>query len=243
MRRLVRPKISWPVLYLKAYALVAEQNPVLNQMYVRFPFPHLYQHDSVVAMMTISREYRGEQRLFFARFNDPQHYSLASLQEQYTRFRDEPVESIRQFRHQIAFAKCPSLIRKLGWWTMFNLWPSKRASHVGTIGISFSAYRGIYGNRSLGPLTTVLGVDPMPRKGIGKLMLTFDHRVLDGMPACLILEKIQKNVASSIRSELGQMLGKSTSISTGPQTSPATVPADIRPANAAHDRAVDIQAA
>lgn len=206
LRRRIRPKLSWNILYMKAYALVASETPVLNQYHVGFPFAHLYQSDSVVCMMTISRQYRGEDRLLFARFTNPQNYSLHSLQQQYCRFRDDPVDSIRQFRHQIRFAGMPNWVRRLGWWTMFNLWPSKRASHVGTLGISFSSYRGIYGNRSLGPLTTVLGIDPMPRKNRGRLMLTFDHRVLDGMPACRILENIQAKLQTVVQAELQALL-------------------------------------
>jgi len=209
LRRLTRPKISWNVLYMKAYALVATKMPQLNQVYVRFPWPHLYQHDSVVCMMTVIRQYQGEDRLFFARFNDPQNCSLNDLQQRYAHFMEAPIEEIRQFRHQIRFAQCPRLLRWLGWRIMFDWWPAKRASHVGTIGMSFSGYRGVYGNRHLGPLTSILGIDPMPRKGIGRLTLTFDHRVLDGIPAALTLESIQQHLQQQIKMELEQMVGKS----------------------------------
>jgi hypothetical protein len=209
LRRLTRPKLSWNVLYLKAYALVATKIPQLNQLYVRFPWPHLYQHPSIVCMMTVSREYQGEERLFFARFNDPQNYSLQELQQRYNHFMEAPVEEIRQFRHQIQFAKFPAFLRRIGWGIMFDWWPAKRASQIGTIGMSFSGYRGVYGNRHLGPMTSILGVDPIPRKGTARLVLTFDHRVLDGIPAALALESIQQQLDQQIREELQQMVGSS----------------------------------
>lgn len=205
LRRLTRPKISWNVLYLKAYSLVASQLPELNQIYVKFPWPHLYQHGSVVCMMTVIREFQGEHRLFFARFCNAHQQSLESLQERYNHLMDAPVESIRQFRHQIRFAKFPRLLRRLGWHIMFDWWPSKRASHVGTIGMSFSGYRGVYGNRHLGPATSILGVDPTPRNGKSRLTLTFDHRILDGIPAATTLDSIHRTINSTIKAELQQL--------------------------------------
>lgn len=202
LRRLTRPKISWNVLYLKAYSLVASQVPELNQVYVRYPWPHLYQHDSVVCMMTFTREFENENRLFFARFSNAHQYSLTDLQERYNHLMEAPVNEIRQFRHQIRFAKFPRLIRRLGWRLMFDWWPSKRASHVGTIGMSFSGYRGIYGNRHLGPVTSILGVDPTPRNDESRLTLTFDHRILDGIPAANTLESIQRTLNNQIKTEL-----------------------------------------
>jgi hypothetical protein len=210
LRRLTRPKISWNVLYLKAYALVAQEIPQLNQLFVNFPWPHIYQHDSVVGMLTLNRETEGQERLFFARFNNPQNEKLSALQAQYDHFRHDPVGEIRQFRHQIRFAKAPRLIRRLAWWVMFELWPRKRASHVGTIGMSFSGYRGVYGNRHLGPLTSILGIDPFPMKGTAHLVLTFDHRILDGIPATEVLNQIHQKLLGPIRAELAELVEHTT---------------------------------
>jgi hypothetical protein len=179
----------------------------MRQCYVRFPWGHLYEHHNIVCMMTINREYEGEERLFFARFNNPQNEPLTALQERYDYLRRAPVEEIQQFRHQINFAKAPLLVRRIAWWVMFSLWPAKRASHVGTIGMSLSGYKGSYGSRHLGPLTTILGIDPIPRKGISRLVLTFDHRVMDGVPATDALHKIQAMLTTEIRQELAQLVG------------------------------------
>ena len=158
-------------------------------------------------MMTINREYQGEERLFFARFGNPQNENLTDLQARYDYLRREPVENIQQFRHQINFAKAPSLVRRFAWWVMLNLWPEKRASHIGTFGMSISGYKGTYGSRHLGPLTTILGVDPTPRKGVSRLLLTFDHRVLDGAPATDVLAKVHRMLTTAIREELAEIVG------------------------------------
>ena len=77
-RRLAKPKISWNVLFMKAYAQACRKMPELRQGYASFPRPHLYQHDEPVCMMTIARKYRGEERLFFARFSSCLLYTSPS---------------------------------------------------------------------------------------------------------------------------------------------------------------------
>lgn len=206
-RRKSRPKISWNVLYMKAYAAVCARRPELRRSYVTFPWGHFYQHDYSVCLMTISREYQGEERLFFARFNAPDRESLGKLQEQYDLYRTAPIEEIKQFRHQIAFAKCPTILRRFAWWLLFNVWPQKRASHMGTFGMSFSGYKGAVGNQHLGPNTTILGVDPHPRRGVSRLLLTFDHRVIDGTPVCKTLQETNRVLNTAIREELAEMIG------------------------------------
>ena len=207
LRRRTRPRISWHVIYMKAYAQVCREAPELLRGYAGFPWGYFYEHHEPVCMMTMAREYRGEERLFFARFNKPDHYSLVELQQQYDHYRKSPIEGIKQWRHQIRFAHAPGWLRRFAWWMLFDVWPEKRASHVGTFGMSISGYQGAYGSRHLGPNTTTLGIDPFPRKGVSRLVLTFDHRVLDGMPAARALSCLQRKVQTAIRRELAELVG------------------------------------
>ena len=207
LRRMAKPKISWNVLVMKAYAAVAEKNPMLRRGYVSFPWGHLYEHHQSVAMMTMSRQHNGEERLLFARFNEPNNHTLVDLQAQYDYFRKAPIEEIKQFKHQIAFAKCPTLLRRFAWWTLYNVWPIKRAFHMGTFGISISGHRGHYGSLHLSPSTTTIGVDPMPKKGISHVLYTFDHRVVDGSPATEFILKTRHILNTAIRQELAKMAG------------------------------------
>jgi hypothetical protein len=208
LRRHTKPKIAWNVLYMKAYACACQVNPALRRSYVRFPWAHLYEHGQSVCMMTMAREYEGEERLFFARFNSPELHSLVALQEQYDYYRKAPIEEIKQFRHQIRFAQCPSLVRRFAWWTLFNAWPQKRASHMGTFGMSISGYKGVYASQHLGPNTTIVGVDPVPRRGVSRIMLTFDHRVLDGIPATKAMQELHHMLTTAICVELADLGGR-----------------------------------
>lgn len=215
LRRLTRPKITWNVIMMKAYAQVCRENPELQRAYVGFPWGHLHEHDEPVCMMTIAREHLGEERLFFARFSRPDQFRLPLLQAQYDHFRKSPIEEIKQFRHQILFAKAPGFVRRFAWWALFNVWPTKRAIHMGTYGMSISGYNGAYGSLHLGPNTTTLGVDPIPRHGVSRTTLTFDHRVMDGTPATRILLQLQDKLSTSIRDELKTLVKVGEDFPTG----------------------------
>jgi len=207
VRRMVKPRISWNVLLMKAHAQACNKMPLFKCSYVKFPWAHLYQHEHNVAMLTMSREYKGEQRLLFARFNQPENYTLLELQQQYDHFRKAPIDEIKQFRHQIRFAKFPGMVRRFAWWALFNTWPRRRGFHMGTFGMSISGHKGTYGTLHLGPNTTTLGVDPLPRKGISKVVLTFDHRVIDGLPAISFLNLVQHLLNTAARTELAALAG------------------------------------
>lgn len=207
LRRLAKPKISWNVLMMKAHAIVCQKNAMLRRIYVKVPYAHLYEHHQSVCMMTIGRKHDGEERLFFARFNEPDNYTLVELQELYDTYRKAPIEEIKQFRHQITFAKFPAPVRRFAWWALFNLWPQKRASHMGTFGMSISGHRGAFGSSHLGTNTTILGVDPTPRNGVAKMLLTFDHQIIDGAPATETLLQGQRMLTRAVAKELADMAG------------------------------------
>lgn len=202
LRKQVRPKISWNVLYMKAYALIAEKNPELRQCYVGFPWPYAYQHESNVCLLTMSREYQGEDRLLFARFNRPECRPLVDLQAQYDHYRKAPVKQIKQFRHQIRFAKAPWFLRRFAWWYLMNLWPRQRVSHFGTFGMTISGYKDAFNYQVLSPNTTTLGVDILPKRGQAKFSLTFDHQILDGVPVVNFIDDVYKTLNGAITDEL-----------------------------------------
>jgi hypothetical protein len=163
----------------------------------------LYEHPDNVCLMTFSRQHDGEERLFFGRFNKPDECSLLELQTRYEEYREAPVESVKQFRHQIRFSQCPTLLRRLGWWVMRDLWVRKAASHMGTFGMTLSGFKDVTANSAhISPNTTTLGVDVLSRGGVSHTVLTFDHRVLDGKPIIDILNELGTVLRGPILDEL-----------------------------------------
>jgi pyruvate/2-oxoglutarate dehydrogenase complex dihydrolipoamide acyltransferase (E2) component len=86
---------------------------------------------------------------------------------------------------------------------MSNLWPAKRASHMGTFGMSLSGFDDVaFASYHLGPNSTILGVDVVARGGKSSVLLTFDHRILDGKPVMDILKDLERNLRGPILEEV-----------------------------------------
>ena len=208
LRKQIRPRLSWNILFMKAYSIVGAANPELRSSYVPFPWPHLYLHEENVCFLTIPREYQDEIWLLFARFHFPEKRSLLYLQKQFDTYKNAPLETIKQFRHQVAFSKCPFFVRRFVWWLVVMFFPRYRINNMGTFGMSLSGFRhttGAHGSSTLGPTTTILGVDLLPKHGISKLLYTFDHRVLDGKPAFDMIEQLYQALKGPIADELEQL--------------------------------------
>jgi hypothetical protein len=201
-RRRASPQISWAVVMMRAMALVSREFPALRTVYVPLPWPHFYEHPESIAMLAINREIEGQPWLLCARFHQPENHSLVQLQQIYDRYRESPPMSVRQIRHQVRFAKLPWLLRKAGWMIMTRCSAAGKVRMMGTFGMSPSRTRSIHGTWHLGPLTTTLGFDPYCVDGQCHVTLTFDHRILDGLPAAEVLHRLGNVLRNQMCNEL-----------------------------------------
>ena len=101
-------RISWALLFIKAFGLVARDFPVLRQTYQAWPWPHIYEHPVSVGMLAIQREFRGEPWLFWGRFSQPESQSLADMQKQLARYLSEPVTAIFKRQWQLSGFPTPA---------------------------------------------------------------------------------------------------------------------------------------
>lgn len=205
LRKQIKPKLSWNAIMMKAYAMVSDQVPELRQYFRKFPWPHLYQVEESVAQLTVGREDQGEVRLYFARFWNPQQWSLPQIQEKIDYYQTAPLADIKQFRHQDRFASLPGPLRRLLLWGIMEAWPTQRSAYAGTFGMTLSGFNNTFAASLLSPNTTSLGVDPTPRNGISRILLTFDHRVLDGKPTIDIISKLYSTLVGPIQQEMEQL--------------------------------------
>jgi hypothetical protein len=196
-----RPRrISWAVLFVKAYSLVARGLPELRRAYVRWPWPHLVESPQSVAMLAIAREFLGEERLCWGRFLAPDEESLAALQNRVDRYLTEPVE--QAFRKQVRLSRLPGWLRRGLWsWTL-HLAGQKRAARVGTFSLSTLAGLGALNRGHPSILTTSLTYGPLDERGQMLVTLLCDHRVLDGAAAARALGALREVLCGQIADEL-----------------------------------------
>lgn len=198
-------RVSWVVLFIKAFALVAQEMPAFRRCYLAWPWAHLYEYPQSVAMVTVNREHEGEDRLFWQRLLAPESMSLVQLQKQLNRATHGEVRAV--FRQQLQLSALPTFLRRLIWWGRLHLWPRRRARWVGTFGISVLAAQGCYNLRPPHFLTSCLTYGPLDQRGRMPVTLLCDHRVLDGMTAAKGLRLLEEKLCGPIAGELRELHG------------------------------------
>jgi hypothetical protein len=208
LRDQAAPRISWSVLFLKAYSLVAADCRALRQAYLGWPWGHLIEMPRSVGMVAVNRrdEELDEDRLCWGRFIRPEKQSLVELQEALDEYQREPIAEV--FRRQMQHSKWPTALRRLVWWVNLNLVVKNRARRVGTFSMSSLAGQGAW-NRSHPTIhTTSLTFGPLDEQDRILVTLICDHRVLDGALAARVLAELEIALRGPIAAELA-MLRKS----------------------------------
>jgi hypothetical protein len=200
-RAAANPRPAWPVLFLKAYALVARDMPELRQSYVKFPWPHFFQHTESVASLVIERDHEGEAALMLARLKQPDRLSIAELDARVRELKTAPAESVRDFRRALAVARLPLPIRRIAWWLGLNI-GRQRAGYFGTYAISVLGGQGVEVVYAVSPWTMLLSYGPIAPDGRVTVTASFDHRVMDGAVIARLFERLQAVLEGEIAGEV-----------------------------------------
>ncbi len=193
-------RVSWSVLFLKAYSIVASRVPELRQEFRRWPTARLFQQSENVAMLVVNRRFENEDRICWARFERSEEQSLGDLQTALDEYQNHPVEQI--FKKQVRLSRMPTVVRRLLWWCNLNLAGVKRAKRMGTFTISSLAGQATVNRFHQTLLTTSLSYGPLDEQGRALVSLICDHRVLDGAVAARALTQLQSVMQDEIAAEL-----------------------------------------
>jgi len=193
-------RIGWAALFVKAYARVAAEMPVLRTWLVRGLVPRLATAPTSVATLAVNRVDDGEDRLFFARVHQPEARSLLDIQRFITDCGTKPVDEV--FQRQLQFERLPGLLRRtiLRW--NINSFSPKRATRIGTFSLSTLAGFGATNRFHPTICTTSLSYAPLEADGRCLVTLICDHRVLDGAAAARALARLEEVLCEQMTAEL-----------------------------------------
>lgn len=196
-------KIPWFALFLKGYAIVAQQHAPLRRVYVKLPWPHLYEYPGSVASLVIERDYHGEDALFLARLKNPESRSVIEIAEKVAELKAAPIESVKDFRLALQFALIPLLPRRLLWWIGMNI-GRQRANYFGSFGMSVLGAEGTRVNFPISPWTSFMSYGPIAGNGDVEIVIGFDHRVMDGAVISRAMGDLEKALNSAVADEIGE---------------------------------------
>jgi hypothetical protein len=199
-----RPR--WTAMFTKGYALMAREFPEFRRAYVKLPWHHLYEYPQSNATIIVEREYRGEAGLFSISIKEPARQSLREIGQQLEYGSTAPVESIKDFRRTMTFARLPKPIRRALWWICLN-WGRQRGNYFGTFGVSVYSALNAESLHPLSPLTTLLNYGVMSSDGVLDVRIIYDHRVMNGATVARALARLEEILNSVILEEVRSLAG------------------------------------
>jgi hypothetical protein len=204
VRRRVPQRISWAVLFIKSFGLMAARCPQMRQAWFNWPFAHVYEHAHSIAMVATHREFRGEPWLFWSRFRQPELRSLVDLQRDLDRYLSEPVEKI--FKRQLQFSALPTFARRLLWWWNLNVAGQARAKRAGTFFLTTLAGFGAEIQHPPAFHTANLTYGPIDENGRSRVTIAYDHRLMDGRLVAQCLAEMEAILNGQIVAELDELI-------------------------------------
>ena len=194
-------RIGWAACFLKAYALVAREMPLLRSWLVRGLTTRLASSSQSVATLAINRpDDQGSDRLFFARLTAPDALPLVAIQAFIDRHATAPIDEV--FRRQLELELVPGPLRRtILRWNMRSTSP-KRPGRIGTF--SMSSLAGFSAGNHFHPTlcTTSLCQGPLDDAGRCRVTVIADHRVLDGATVARAIQRLEDLLVREIAAEL-----------------------------------------
>jgi hypothetical protein len=193
---------TWYTLLTKAYAIVAARTPELRRCYLRYPWPHLYEHPRNLATLNLERMYGEERIVIYALIRGPENRSLEELDALVRWHKNEPLENIGSFRRAIRLGRLPFPIRRLVWWVSLNFFGRLRCHNYGTFGVTSTSGIGAGIQHIIPILTSTIHYGMFDEAGCLDMRLSFDHRVLDGATAAQALVDLEAVLLREILDEV-----------------------------------------
>jgi hypothetical protein len=207
---------SWVALFIKAFALVADELPELRRTYMPCPWPHLYEYPENAALVMIERMYQGESAVFPFRIRNPAWLPLVQLSEVIRKAKTAPIEETKDFMRVLRIGALPWPLRRLLWW-MAHGFGRLRANYFGTFVVSVISSMGAEPLHGHPPGTVLLTYGIIAPDGAVDVRVMWDHRVVDGAIIARALVRMEEVLRAAIAEEL---------LSSQPQTAGASAVPD-----------------
>ena len=131
---------GWAAIFVKAFALVAKEQPILRTLYVKWPLPAFYELPRSVAMVAIARIEDGQDCVLPQKVAAPDELSLAEVDALIRHAKTAPINEVPAFRKILRTTRLPLPLRRLFWAIGLNF-GRQRANYFGSFGVtSVAAY-------------------------------------------------------------------------------------------------------
>ena len=195
----VRP--GWAAIFVKAFALVAREQPVLRTLYVKWPTPAFYELPRSVAMVAIARVEDGQDCVLPQKVTAPDEMSLAEVDAMIRHAKEAPIDEVPSFRKILRTTRLPLPLRRLAWMIGLNF-GRQRANWFGSFGVTSVAAYGAGELHALSPGPFILSYGVEKSDQTVDVVLRWDHRITDAALMAKALNRLEQVLNTEISSEL-----------------------------------------
>ncbi|AWL95179.1 MULTISPECIES: acyltransferase [Bradyrhizobium] len=192
---------GWAATFVKAFALVARDEPILRTVYAKWPWPTFYELPNSVASVAIARVEDGEECVMPQRIAAPEAMALAAVDAEIRRGKTAPIDDVPMFRKIMRATRLPLPLRRLSWAIGLNF-GRQRGNWFGSFAVSSVA---AYGGGELHPITPgpfIVSYGLVEPDQTIHVVIRWDHRVTDAAPIARVLTRLEQVLNTEIAAEL-----------------------------------------
>jgi hypothetical protein len=192
---------GWAAIFVKAFSLVAKDEPVLRTLYAKWPWPSFYELPRSIAMVAIARVEDGQDCVLPQKVPAADELPLGEVDAQIRHARDAPVDAVPSFRKILRVTRLPLPLRRLIWLIRLNF-GRQRANFFGSFGVTSVAAYGPGELHALSPGPFILSYGVVGQDQTIDVVLRWDHRITDAALIAEALTRLEQVLNTEIAAEL-----------------------------------------
>ena len=200
-RALAAQPPGWAAVFVKAFSLVAKEQPILRTLYAKWPWPSFYELPRSIAMVAIARIEDGQDCVLPQKVPAADMLALAEVDAQIRHAKEAPVGEVPAFRKILRVTRLPLPLRRLFWSIGLNF-GRQRANWFGNFGVTSVAAYGAGELHALSPGPYILSYGVVEQDQTIDVVIRWDHRITDAALVAKVLTRLEQVLNTEIAAEL-----------------------------------------
>ncbi|HMI10151.1 MAG TPA: acyltransferase [Bradyrhizobium sp.] len=200
-RALAAQPPGWAAIFVKAFSLVAREEPVLRTLYAKWPWPSLYELPRSIAMIAIARIEDGEDCVLPQKITAADALPLAEVDARIRHAKDAPITAVPAFRKVLLVTRLPLPLRRFAWLIGLNF-GRQRANFFGSFVVTSVAAYGAGELHALSPGPFILSYGVVKQDQTVDVVIRWDHRISDAALIARTLNRLEQVLNTEIAAEL-----------------------------------------
>ena len=192
---------GWAAIFVKAFALVAKDHPILRTLYVKWPWPSFYELPRSIAMVAVARVEDGQDCVLPQKIAAADTLPLSEVDALIRHAKDAPIAEVPAFRKILRTTRLPLPLRRLIWLVGLNF-GRQRANYFGSFGVTSVAAYGAGELHALSPGPFIVSYGVVEPDQTINVVIRWDHRITDAASIARALTRLEQVLNTEIAAEL-----------------------------------------